>query len=141
MFRRKASAVATEPRGPNKVSSGFTGKPREPENIRFKSSQEPKEGRVESASEAASLVGEGYVWPDEDRHRKLLRMLGHVKDAITSRLDELPTRRDLYRAMALAGYNSSTNPNISGEDPGLKAIWAKDDAEALLALGSEDEPT
>ena len=98
-----------------------------------------QEGRVESAIEAASLVGEGYVSPEEERHRKLLRMLGHVKDAIASRLDELPTRRDLYRAMALAGYNSSTNPNISGEEPGLKAIWAKDDAEAMLALGSEDE--
>ena len=97
-----------------------------------------REGMVESAIEAASLVGESYVSPEEDRHRKLLRMLGHVKDAIASRLDEMPTRRDLYRAMALAGYNSSTNPNISGEEPGLKAIWAKDDAEAMLALGSEE---
>jgi len=97
-----------------------------------------REGMVESASEAASLVGEGYVSPEEERHRKLLRMLGHVKDAIASRLDELPTRRDLYRAMALGGYNSNANPNVSGEDPGLKAIWAKDDAEALLALGSEE---
>jgi hypothetical protein len=99
------------------------------------------EGMVESACESAATMAEGYVSPEEERHRKLLRMLGHVKDAIASRLDELPTRRDLYRAMALAGYNSSTNPNISGEDPGLKAIWAKDDAEAMLALGSEDETT
>jgi len=138
MFRRKASAVATEPRGPDDVSSGFAGKPREPENIRFKASQEPKEGRVESACESAATMAEGYISPEEERHRKLLRMLGHVKDAIASRLDELPTRRDLYRAMALAGYNNNSNPNISGEDPGLKAIWAKDDAEALLALGSEE---
>ena len=100
-----------------------------------------REGMVESACESAATMAEGYVSPEEDRHRKLLRMLGHVKDAIASRLDELPTRRDLYRAMALAGYNSNANPNVSGEDPGLKAIWAKDDAEALLALGSEDETT
>ena len=104
----------------------------------FEDSDANREGMVESASEAASLVGDGYVSPEEERHRKLLRMLGHVKDAIASRLDELPTRRDLYRAMALAGYNNNSNPNISGEDPGLKAIWAKDDAEALLALGSEE---
>jgi len=99
------------------------------------------EGQVETAMEAMSLLtGTGsFAPPEERRHQALLRMLGHVKDAIASRLDELPTRRDLYRAMALAGYNSSPNPNISGEDPGLKAIWAKDDAEALLALGSEDE--
>jgi len=114
-------------------------KSHEPESVVFKANEEPEEGTVESACESASLIAEGYVSPEEERHRKLLRMLGHVKDAIASRLDELPTRRDLYRAMALAGYNSSTNPNISGEDPGLKAIWAKDDAEALLALGSEDE--
>lgn len=76
---------------------------------------------------------------EEQRHRKLLRMLGHVKDAIASRLDELPTRRDLYRALALAGYNSSPNRTVSGADPTLKALWARDDAEALLALGSEEE--
>jgi hypothetical protein len=120
-------------------------RPGEPENVVFKAKEEPKEGMVESACESAAALAlichEGYVSPEEERHRKLLRMLGHVKDAIASRLDELPTRRDLYRAMALAGYNSSTNPNISGEDPGLKAIWAKDDAEAMLALGSEDETT
>jgi len=114
-------------------------RPGAPENVMLKAKVEPEEGMVESACESAATMGEGYVSPEEERHRKLLRMLGHVKDAIASRLDELPTRRDLYRAMALAGYNSSPNPNISGEDPGLKAIWAKDDAEALLALGSEDE--
>jgi hypothetical protein len=94
---------------------------------------------VESAIESAAGMAEGYVSLEEERHRKLLRMLGHVKDAIASRLDELPTRRDLYRAMAIAGYNSNPNPHVSGEDPGLKALWAKDDAEALLALGSEEE--
>lgn len=132
MFGRKTSAVAA-------ASETNSGKPREPENILYKSSQEPKEGRVETAIEAAALVGEGYVSPEEERHRKLLRMLGHVKDAIASRLDELPTRRDLYRALALAGYNMNGNPHISGEDPGLKVRWADDDAEAMLGLGSEDQ--
>jgi hypothetical protein len=117
------------------------GKPREPQNIQFKGNREPVEGRPEDAITSAGALGEGYVSPEEERHRKLLRMLGHVKDAIASRLDELPTRRDLYRAMALAGYNASPNRTVSGADPGLKAIWAKDDAEAMLALGSEDEPT
>jgi hypothetical protein len=86
------------------------------------------------------LVSERLLSPAVKRHRALLRMLGHVKDAIASRLDELPTRRDLFRAMALAGYNSSPNRTVSGADPALKAIWARDDAEALLALGSEEEP-
>ena len=100
-----------------------------------------EDGMVESALESAAMMPEGYLSPEEERHRKLLRMLGHVKDAIASRLDELPTRRELCRAMALAGYNSNPNARISGEDPGLKAQWAKDDAEALLALGSEDVTT
>jgi hypothetical protein len=130
MSKRKATAAAKD----ELARPFFARFPRE-------EPEADREGMVESASESAATMGEGYVSPEEERHRKLLRMLGHVKDAIASRLDELPTRRDLYRAMALAGYNSSTNPNISGEEPGLKAIWAKDDAEALLALGSEDETT
>ena len=100
-----------------------------------------EDGMVESALESAAMMPEGYLSPEEERHRKLLRMLGHVKDAIASRLDELPTRRDLCRAMALAGYNASPNRTVSGADPALKAIWARDDAEALLALGSEDVTT
>ena len=110
----------------------------ETENPVAKAFKGMREGMVESAIESTALAEEGYVPPEEERHRKLLRMLGHVKDAIATRLDELPTRRDLYRALALAGYNMNPNWRISGEDPGLKAIWAGADAEALLALGSEE---
>jgi len=116
-------------------------KPREAETVVFKGNKASEEGMVESAIEAASLAGEGYISPEEERHRKLLRMLGHVKDAIATRLDELPTRRDLYRAMALAGYNMNPHARVNGADPGLKAVWAWADADALLALGSEEVTT
>lgn len=69
---------------------------------------------------------------EERRHKALLRMLGHVKDAL--RIDPLV----LYRAAALAGYNASPDRNICNADPGLKAHWADEDAEALLAVGSDE---
>ena len=69
--------------------------------------------------------------PDERRHKALLRMLGHVKDAL--RIDS----RTLYRAAALAGYNANPDPAVGNADPGMKALWADADAEALLAIGSE----
>ena len=70
-----------------------------------------------------------------DQHLKLLRMLGHVKDAI-----RVPPR-ELYRAFALAGYNANLNQKIHNADPDLKAKWAEEDAEALMALGSDDIDT
>ena len=70
--------------------------------------------------------------PEEKRHKALLRMLGHVKDAL--RIDA----RTLYRAAALAGYNANPDPNVSGADGGSKALWAEEDAEALLAVGSDE---
>jgi hypothetical protein len=73
--------------------------------------------------------------PEVQRHKALLRMLGHVKDAL--RIDPLV----LYRAAALAGYNANLNAKIHNADPGLKARWAADDAEALLAVGSDEVST
>lgn len=73
--------------------------------------------------------------PDERRHKALLRMLGHVKAAL--RIDQ----RTLYRAAALAGYNANPNTRISNADPGQKARWAEEDAEALLAVGSDTTET
>jgi hypothetical protein len=70
---------------------------------------------------------------DERRHRKLLRMLGHVKDAL--RIDPLI----LYRAAALAGYNANPKPSIHKANSGQKALWAEEDADALMAVGSEEE--
>jgi len=52
------------------------------------SKSKTEDGMVESALESAAMMPEGYLSPEEERHRKLLRMLGHVKDAIASRLDD-----------------------------------------------------
>ncbi len=59
-------------------------------------------------------------------------MLGHVKDAL--RVDP----RTLYRAAALAGYNANPDPAVGSADPGVKALWAEADAEALLAVASDE---
>ena len=82
---------------------------------------------------AASTNPEPFELPEEHRHKALLRMLGHVKDAI--RIDP----RVIYRAAALAGYNANTDPNVCNADPGSKSIWADEDAEAMLAIGSDEE--
>ena len=70
---------------------------------------------------------------EERRHKALLRMLGHVKDAI--RLDP----RVIYRAAALAGYNANPDPNVCNADPGSKSIWDEEDAEAFMAIGSDEK--
>jgi len=73
--------------------------------------------------------------PAERRHRALLRMLGHLKDALECPLD----KRELLRASALAGYNANPDPNFSGADAGSRVLWADEDAEALLAVGSDEQ--
>ena len=70
--------------------------------------------------------------PEERRHKKLLAMLGHVKDAL--RIDPLM----LYRAAALAGYNANPSPSIRNAPPGQKALWAAEDAEAMVCVASDE---
>jgi hypothetical protein len=81
---------------------------------------------------ACHVPDEVYETPEERRHKALLRMLGHVKDAL--RIDPLI----LYRAAALAGYNANPKPSIHNANSGQKALWAEEDADALMAVGSED---
>lgn len=71
--------------------------------------------------------------PEVQRHKALLRMLGHVKDAL--RIDPVI----LYRAVALAGYNANPRSEVCKANPGDKALWAEEDAEALLAVGSDEK--
>jgi hypothetical protein len=80
-------------------------------------------------------AGDAELPPEERRHRALLRMLGHVKDAL--HVDP----RVIYRAAALGGYNANPDPAVGNADPGIKALWAEADAEAMLAVGSDENPT
>lgn len=70
--------------------------------------------------------------------RPELGTLEHLEQAIVDALADMPTRRDLFLAVAMAGYNANPDETISNTDSGLKAIWAEEDAEALLAVGSDD---
>jgi hypothetical protein len=81
---------------------------------------------------ACHVPDEVYETPEERRHKALLRMLGHVKDAL--RIDPL----HLYRAAALAGYNANPKPSIHNARPGLKALWAAEDADAMLGVASDE---
>ena len=65
-------------------------------------------------------------------HAALLRMLAKIRD----RVPELGPR-ELYMAAALAGYNANPDPNVSNADPGSKALWAEEDARALLEVKSD----
>ncbi|MGD1146950.1 MAG: hypothetical protein ABR961_03235 [Thermoanaerobaculaceae bacterium] len=83
--------------------------------------------------QAEDIQTTSFDSPEDRRHKALLRMLGHVKDAI--RLDP----RVIYRAAALAGYNANPDPNVGNADPDAKARWADEDAESLLAIGSDEQ--
>jgi hypothetical protein len=72
----------------------------------------------------------------QQRHNALLRMLGHLKEALTPRLGPL----ELYRAAALAGYNANPDPAVHDAVAGVKAMWADEDALALLDVGSDEAP-
>jgi hypothetical protein len=69
-----------------------------------------------------------------NRHVALMRMLGHLKDALAPKFGA----RELYRAAALAGYNANPDPAVANAEPGMKALWAEADAEAVLAVGSDE---
>ena len=71
----------------------------------------------------------------ERRYQGMLRMIGHVKDSLRFPLD----RRELVRVICMAGYNANPDPNISGADAGSRALWADEDADAILAAGSDEE--
>ena len=90
-------------------------------------------------SAAAQAVQQGVdqapADPAEQRHLKLLRMLGHLKDSLAFPL----SRRELVEAMALAGYNANLDKRVWGASAITKAEWARRDAEALLASGSDEE--
>jgi hypothetical protein len=88
-----------------------------------------------AAAEQHHDVTPAQVDQAEHRYQGMLRMIGHVKDALRFPLD----RRELVRAIALAGYNA--NPEFAHREAGEKAQWAAEDADALLAVGSDEEPS
>ena len=88
-----------------------------------------------ASQDTAPAIDQAPVDPAEQRHLKLLRMLGHLKNTLAFPL----SKRELVRAICMAGYNANPNQNISGADGGSRALWADEDAEALLAVGSDEE--
>ena len=80
------------------------------------------------------------ISPAERRHHAHLRMLGHVKDAVVEAIGrERITRRDLFLAAALGGYNANPDPNVCNADPGSKVLWAEEDAEAAMAVKDDEQ--
>lgn len=69
----------------------------------------------------------------QERHVALLRMLGHVKDALTFPL----SKRELLRAICYAGYNANDSDINMAASPAQRAAWADVDAEALIAVPSD----
>lgn len=88
-----------------------------------------------AAAEQHHDTAPATVDPAERRYQGMLRMIGHVKDSLRFPL----SKREALRVILMAGQYA--NPRIAKLDAGARALMADQDAEALLAVGSDEEPS
>ena len=71
---------------------------------------------------------------EQARNAAMMRMLATIRDCLAPGISPL----HLFRAAALCGLNA--NPETAGLDPGVKALNADQDAQALLEVAADDPP-
>jgi len=92
-------------------------------------------GGSPAITDARAPEGPTQVGGEHARHAGLMRMLAVIRDRLAPRIPPV----QLYRRAALAGPNA--NHEMAGREPGVRALNADQDAQALLEVASDDLPT
>jgi len=92
-------------------------------------------GGSPAISDARAPEGPTQVGGEHARHAGLMRMLAVIRDRLAPGIPPV----QLYRRAALAGPNA--NHEMAGREPGVRALNADQDAQALLEVASDDLPT